>query len=96
MPDHEWLLAILGISYDSPAAVRLADRVFQVIAAWARRASAGLAAQRGPFPLYEKSTYARNGIGPLRNAQLTSVAPTGTISLIAGGSSALRQHPEPR
>jgi ribonucleoside-diphosphate reductase alpha chain len=45
------LLAALGIPYDSPAAVRLASRVFRVIAAEARRASAGLAAQRGPFPL---------------------------------------------
>jgi len=81
------LLAVLGIPYDSVVAVRLADRVFRVIAAEARRASAALAAQRGPFPLYEQSTYARNGIGPLRNAQLTSVAPTGTVSLIAGTTS---------
>lgn len=83
------LLAVLGIPYDSPAAVRLASRVFRVIAAEARRASASLAAQRGPFPLYEQSIYPGQGTGPLRNAQLTSVAPTGTISLIAGTTSGI-------
>ena len=57
------MLAALGIPYDSPAAVRLASRVFRVIVAEARRASASLAAQRGPFPLCEQSTYARDGTG---------------------------------
>jgi ribonucleoside-diphosphate reductase alpha chain len=83
------LLAVLGIPYDSPAAAGLASRVFKIIAAEARRASAALAAQRGPFALYDKSIYPRRGIGPLRNAQLTSVAPTGTISLIAGTTSGI-------
>jgi len=81
------LLATLGVRYDSPAAVSLASRIFRVIQAEARNASAVLAAQRGPFPLYAQSMFARRGIGPLRNAQLTSVAPTGTISLIAGTTS---------
>lgn len=83
------LLATMGIPYDSPAAVRLAGRVFRVIAEEARRTSADLAAQRGPFPLYEQSIYPGRGVGPLRNAQLTSVAPTGTISLIAGTTSGI-------
>lgn len=83
------LLATVGIPYDSPAAVRLAGRIFGVIRGEARRASAALAAERGPFPLYDKSIYPRRGIGPLRNAQLTSVAPTGTISLIAGTTSGI-------
>ncbi len=83
------LLATLGIPYDSPAAVRLAGRILRAIAAEARRASAAMATERGPFPLYEQSRYARDGTGPLRNAQLTSVAPTGTISLIAGTTSGI-------
>jgi ribonucleoside-diphosphate reductase alpha chain len=83
------MLATLGVRYDSPAAVRLASRIFRVIQQQARDASAALAAQRGPFPLYEESAYARREIGPLRNAQLTSVAPTGTISLIAGTTSGI-------
>ena len=83
------MLATLGVPYDSAAAVALAGRVFGVIAAEARLASAALAAERGPFPLYGQSTYPGRGIGPLRNAQLTSVAPTGTISLIAGTTSGI-------
>jgi len=83
------LLATAGIPYDSPAAVRLAGRIFGVIRGEARRASAALSAERGPFPLYDKSIYPRRGTGPLRNAQLTSVAPTGTISLIAGTTSGI-------
>ncbi len=83
------LLATVGIPYDSPAALRLASRIFQVIRDQARRASAALAAERGPFPLFEKSIWPGLGIGPLRNAQLTSVAPTGTISLIAGTTSGI-------
>jgi ribonucleoside-diphosphate reductase alpha chain len=83
------MLATLGVPYDSLAAIALAGRVFRVIAAEARLASAALAAERGPFPLYAHSTYPGRGIGPLRNAQLTSVAPTGTISLIAGTTSGI-------
>jgi ribonucleoside-diphosphate reductase alpha chain len=83
------LLAALGVRYDSPAAVRLASRIFRFIQEEARSTSAALAAQRGPFPLYQESTFARRRIGPLRNAQLTSVAPTGTISLIAGTTSGI-------
>ncbi len=83
------MLATMGIPYDSVAAIRLASHVFRVIAAEARRASAGLAVQRGPFPLYQQSIYAGQGTTPLRNAQLTSVAPTGTISLIAGTTSGI-------
>ena len=68
------MLATLGVPYDSPAAVALAGRVFGVIAAEGRLASAALATERGPFPLYGQSTYPGRGIGPLCNAQLTSVA----------------------
>jgi ribonucleoside-diphosphate reductase alpha chain len=83
------LLATLGIPYDSVAAIRLAARIVAVIREEARRASAELADQRGPFPLWERSVFAREGAPPLRNAQLTSVAPTGTISLIAGTTSGI-------
>ncbi len=83
------LLATLGIRYDSPAAVRLAGRIFRLIRQEAQSASTALAAQRGPFPLFEQSAFARQGAMPLRNAQLVSVAPTGTISLIAGTTSGI-------
>ncbi|HUY49395.1 MAG TPA: adenosylcobalamin-dependent ribonucleoside-diphosphate reductase [Streptosporangiaceae bacterium] len=78
------MLASLSIPYDSQRAVRLAGRLARHISGQARLASAGLAAARGPFPRFSDSTFARTGSQALRNAQLTSVAPTGTVSLIAG------------
>jgi ribonucleoside-diphosphate reductase alpha chain len=51
--------------------------------------SAELAAERGAFPLFGDSVYARRGRPPMRNAQLTSIAPTGTVSLIAGTTSGI-------
>jgi ribonucleoside-diphosphate reductase alpha chain len=78
------LLAQLGIPYDGRAAIRTAARLAARIQRVAREASAALAEERGPFPLYPESRHAWGGGPPLRNAQLTSIAPTGTISLIAG------------
>lgn len=83
------MLATVGVPYASPDGIRLASRVMAFVQREARKASAGLAGERGPFPLYEQSVFARDGMGPLRNAQLTSVAPTGTISLIAGTTSGI-------
>jgi ribonucleoside-diphosphate reductase alpha chain len=83
------LLAALGLPYDSTKAVRLAGAVARAVRAEARAASAELAAERGAFPLFDQSTFARAGLPPLRNAQLTSVAPTGSISIIAGTTSGI-------
>jgi ribonucleoside-diphosphate reductase alpha chain len=83
------VLAACGIPYDSEEAVRLGARVARVLHAAAREASARLAAERGPFPLFAESTFAARGLPPLRNAQLTAIAPTGTISLIAGTTSGI-------
>ncbi|MFA7513813.1 MAG: adenosylcobalamin-dependent ribonucleoside-diphosphate reductase [Mycolicibacterium vanbaalenii] len=74
------VLASLGIPYDSDDAVRLAGRIMGRVQRVAHETSEQLAAERGPFPAYPDSRLTR----PRRNAQLTSVAPTGTISLIAG------------
>ena len=76
------LLAMLGIPYDSEEAVRLAGQVMRRIQQAAHDASRRLAEDRGAFPAFADSRFARSG--PRRNAQVTSVAPTGTISLIAG------------
>lgn len=83
------MLAMLGLRYDSAEAVQLAGRLARHIAAEARGASARLAEQRGAFPLFERSSYAERGMCQLRNAQLTAVAPTGTISIIAGTTSGI-------
>jgi ribonucleoside-diphosphate reductase alpha chain len=83
------LLAVLGVPYDSATAVRQAARLAKRVRDEARGASAELARERGAFPLFSESTFARSGFAPLRNSQLTSVAPTGTISLIAGTTSGI-------
>ncbi len=76
------LLATLGIPYDSEEGVRLAGQLMRRIQREAHIASRRLAEDRGSFPAFADSRLAHSG--PRRNAQVTSVAPTGTISLIAG------------
>src|SRR5579883_2240854 len=58
------------------------------IAEEARAASAAIAAERGVFPKWERSTFAEHGL-PVRNATVTSIAPTGTISIIADTTSGI-------
>lgn len=79
------MLYKLGISYDSEEAERYAANVMKFIQEEARAKSAELAEKRGVFPNYEKSTFKEQGI-KLRNATLTTIAPTGTISMISGTS----------
>ncbi len=76
------LLIRLGIPYDSDRAVRLAGGLAAVLAEEARRTSADLARERGAFPNWKGS--ALEADGPVRNATQTAIAPTGTISIIAG------------
>jgi ribonucleoside-diphosphate reductase alpha chain len=75
----------LGVSYDSDAAVAWADRIAAFIAAEARTASRRLAEERGVFTNWRRSVYAATG-ERVRNATRLSIAPTGTISMIAGTS----------
>ena len=82
------MLIALGIPYDSEQAVATAEKVMSFILDEARKASAELAAKRGVFPNYERSIWAERGM-TLRNATVTSVAPTGTISIIASCSSGI-------
>lgn len=81
------LLFQLRIPYDSPEAIALAERVMGFIEAKGRQASIQLAEERGPFPAYADSVYPGLGIPPLRNATITTIAPTGTLSILAGCSS---------
>ncbi|WP_208415641.1 adenosylcobalamin-dependent ribonucleoside-diphosphate reductase [Saccharomonospora amisosensis] len=81
------LLASLGIPYDSDDAVRLAGRVASHVRRHAHAASERLARERGPYPAFERGARPRETAR--RHAQVTSVAPTGTISLIAGTTSGI-------
>ena len=76
-------LVELGIPYDSEVAVETAGRVMRRIRARAERASESLATERGMFANYAGSRAEARG-QKLRNATLTSIAPTGTLSIIAG------------
>ena len=79
----------LGIPYGSDEARSLGQQIMSVLDREAKTASMGLAKERGPFPNWKGSTWQRLGYQPMRNATVSTVAPTGTISMIAGCSSGI-------
>jgi len=81
------MLIRLGIRYDSNEALVLAENVMKFINDNARKMSEELAVEKGPFPDFKDSIWARLGYPPLRNSTVTTIAPTGSISIIAGGAS---------
>ncbi|MEA3312116.1 MAG: vitamin B12-dependent ribonucleotide reductase [candidate division WOR-3 bacterium] len=83
------MLFSLGIPYDSDEALELGAKVMEFIQKEAVAASRELARTRGAFPSFPNSTFAKRGEEPRRNATLTTIAPTGTISIIAGCSSGI-------
>ncbi|MHA2155528.1 MAG: ribonucleotide reductase N-terminal alpha domain-containing protein [Candidatus Hodarchaeales archaeon] len=82
------LLIKLGIPYGSIEGINLAKEVMNFIYDKALQASQDLAQERGSFPNFPGSTLAQN-YSMMRNATLTTLAPTGTISIIAGCSSGI-------
>lgn len=81
------LLYQLEVAYDSQEGLSLAEKIMEFVQAESKAASKALAAERGSFPAYGASIYGKRNLGPYRNATTTTIAPTGTLSIIAGCSS---------
>ncbi|APV44778.1 ribonucleoside-diphosphate reductase alpha chain [Dehalogenimonas formicexedens] len=82
------MLIQLGVSYNSTKAITMAEEIMEFISERAKEASYNLALERGVFPAWSGSIYEKRGL-PMRNASCTTIAPTGTISIIAGVSSGI-------
>jgi len=83
------LLIQLGIPYDSEEALKTAESLMQFISDKSTEASAELAEERGVFPAFEGSAFSNSNGLKVRNATRTTIAPTGTLSIIAGCSSGI-------
>jgi len=77
------MLVELGIPYDSQEALDLAEKVMGTINEEGHKASTELALERGPFPMWKESIYAKK---PMRNSTVTTIAPTGSIGILANTS----------
>jgi ribonucleoside-diphosphate reductase alpha chain len=82
------MLIKIGISYNSKEALELAERLMKFIAEEAHKKSAEIGEEKGSFPNFEKSIW-KDKYDAMRNATVTTIAPTGSISIIAGCSSGI-------
>jgi ribonucleoside-diphosphate reductase alpha chain len=80
------MLFQLGIAYNSEKAETIANKVMDFVQCSAHETSMHLGKERGSFPAFKGSIYDKPGVSPMRNAACTTVAPTGTLSIIAGCS----------
>jgi ribonucleoside-diphosphate reductase alpha chain len=82
------MLILLGVPYDSKEALKLGEQVMRFIEEEAHKKSREIAEARGSFPNFERSIW-KDRYDAFRNATVTTIAPTGTISIIAGCSSGI-------
>ncbi len=83
------LLLMMGVPYDSARALELGEGIMSRLDRTAKSASAQLAQEKGAFPNFRRSLWKRLEYPELRNATVSTVAPTGTISILAGVSSGI-------
>ena len=83
------MLIKLGFAYNSPEGIQIGEKVMDFINTNARQASEKLAQKRGAYPYFKDSDDYARGSAPVRNVARTTIAPTGTISVIADCSSGI-------
>jgi ribonucleoside-diphosphate reductase alpha chain len=83
------MLIKLGIRYDSEEALKLGEKVMKFMTETAREKSEELGKTKGSFPNFRGSVWDKKGYKHMRNATVTTIAPTGTISIIANCSSGI-------
>jgi len=79
----------MGIPYDSKKTLETAEKIMKFIRVEAERKSIEIAKERGSFPNFKGSIWEKKGYKQMRNATVTTIAPTGTISVIAGTTSGI-------
>ena len=82
------MLIKLGFRYDSEEALKLAEKVMKFVTEEARKKSLELGEERGSFPNFDRSVW-KDKYSSMRNATITTIAPTGSISIISGCSSGI-------
>ncbi|MBI4122022.1 MAG: vitamin B12-dependent ribonucleotide reductase [Parcubacteria group bacterium] len=83
------MLVKLGVSYNSDAAVQLAEQVMKFVNDEAHKASAQLGEEKGSFPYFDISVWPQKGLKARRNSAVTTIAPTGYTSIVANCSSGI-------
>lgn len=86
------MLTKLHVPYDSSKALKLAEEVMSFVQKTGHDESAKLGKEKGSFPNFPGSSWQKKGYKYFRNATVTTIAPTGTISMMAGASSGIEPH----